>query len=708
MRNAFIALILLALIPFAPAGTALAADTESATATPPVPTTAPAVKPTYLSMDFTDVELPVLIKFMSEQTKRNFIFDERVTGKITIVSPRRVTLEEAYNVFLSVLQVKGYTVVELGNTLKIVPLGTVRQENLPTSGDNQTRGASEFVSRLIPLQNVESAEIVGILSPLVSKDGLLSPFPATNTLLLIDSSSNIDRILRIIAEIDIPSAGASLRLFPLKNASASEVAKLIEQLYADVAPVATPAAATPTGRGGKAARSVTTAAGTRAKAVGIKVIPDVRTNTLIVQASVDLLTDIETLIKKIDVAAPENTGKINVVYLENADAEEVAKVLASLSERKTTTAAATAPGAAPAVVAKGAITAELEGGVKIAADKATNSLIVIASANDFQTLLEVVKKLDIRRRQVYVEALIMEISLEKGRDVGSEFRGAIDTGNGAAIVGSNFDFSGNVNDLFSAISSGNPLLFSGTGMIAGGIAGNVNLPDGTSIPAVTAVLRAAQSLENVNILSSPHLLTLDNKEAEIIVGENVPFITSQSRDATNLSNTTNTIERKDVGVTLRITPHIHESNFVSLDIYQESSSVKSTSILDASKVGPTTTKRSAKTSVLVSNGDTVVLGGMMQEQVGNIERKVPFLGDIPILGWLFKYNSVSRKKTNMLIFLTPRIITDPKQMNGIAAEQRKKMDVFVEKNKEDVEKVIPENGSGSKKQSPDALPAPSK
>ncbi|MGZ8440392.1 MAG: secretin N-terminal domain-containing protein, partial [Candidatus Deferrimicrobiaceae bacterium] len=391
-----------------------------------------------------------------------------------------------------------------------------------------------------------------------------------------------------------------------------------------------------------------------------------------------------------------NTGKINVYYLENADAEEVAKVLANLTEKRPG-AAAPAPGQ-PATI-RGVITAELEGGVKITADKATNSLIIIASLNDYQTLVDVIKKLDIRRRQVYVEALIMEISLDKARDLGVEFRGAAETrNNGAVLGGTNFDFAGNLNELLASLASGNPLLFSGTGFIAAGIAGNVTLPDGTEIPAITAVLRAAQTRDNVNILSSPHLLTLDNKEAEIIVAENVPFITSQSRDTTNLANVINTVERKDVGIILRLTPRINESDFVSLQIYQESSAIKGgESVLATSEVGPTTTKRSAKTSVLVKNGDTVVLGGMMQETVNNSESKIPLLGDIPLLGHLFKFSSVSRKKTNLLIFLTPHIIKTPEEMGRLTNDHQRKMENFIEQHKGEVDKIFPEK-----------MPAPSR
>ena len=644
---------------------------------PPAPS-APAADnqaaPVFISMDFSDVDLPVLVKFISEQTRKNFIFDERVQGKITIISPRRISVVEAYNVFLSVLQVKGFTTIEQGNTIKIVALREAKQESLSLSGADGASPNSQFITRLIPLQYVETAEIVALLTPIISKDGLLTAFPASNTLILIDSGTNIDRVLKILAEIDVEGTSTTLRIYPLKYASVIEIAKTFDGLFQDTAQPGAPG--TRRARPGKNRGSA------------LKFIPDVRTNSLIVLAGADQQTDIGELLKKLDIPAPENTGKINVYYLENSDAEEVAKVLASLTEKRMP--GAPTPAGGPPGTIKGVISAEFEGGVRVTADKATNSLIVVASVNDYLTLVDVIKKLDIRRRQVYVEALIMEISLDKGRDVGVEFRGTAETRNqGAIIGGTNFDFKGNVNELFASLATGNPLLFSGTGLIAGGIAGKVKLPDGTEVPAITAVLRAAQTRDNINILSSPHLLTLDNKEAEIIVGENVPFITSQSRDTTNLANLINTIERKDVGITLRLTPHIHESEFVNLEIYQESSALKGTSLLNASSVGPTTTKRSAKTSVLVKNGDTVVLGGMMQETFTTSESQVPLLGDIPLLGWLFKFKSVSRNKTNLLIFLTPHIIKDPRDIAKLTTDQQKKMDSFVEQNKGEIEGVLP-------------------
>ncbi|MFZ2224892.1 MAG: type II secretion system secretin GspD [Candidatus Deferrimicrobium sp.] len=673
---------------------AIPAPAEAPVAAPPpapapAPVEAPAAAPApaerppvYLSMDFTDVDLPVLIKFMSEQTKKNFIFDERVQGKITIISPRRVTLDEAYEVFLSVLQAKGFTTVTQGNTIKIVAAREARQDTIRT-GVGKDTGSAEFITRLVPLQNLESAEVVPLVAPLVSKDGMVSAFASSNTLLLIDSRANIDRIVSIISEVDSAGTPGVLRVYPLAYAVATEAAKTLTSIYLEGGAAAAPPAVRGRARGGPAGAS---------RGVAAKFLPDARTNSLIVFAGQEMQDDVADLLKKIDIPASAGSGKINVYYLENADAEEVSKVLASLSGKRDG-AAAPPPGgraAPPPATGGGVVTAELEGGVKVTPDKATNSLIIVASSNDYETLLGVIKKLDIRRRQVYVEAIIMEVTLNKSRDLGVEFRGTGASGDSAVIGGTNFDFKGNANELLAALATGNPLIFGGTGLIAGGIAGNVTLPDGTKVPAITAVLRAAQSRDNINILSSPHLLTLDNKEAEIVVGSNVPFITSQARDTTNLASTINTVERKDVGITLRLTPHIHESDFVSLDIFQESSAIAASSSLDVNTVGPTTTKRSAKTSVLVKNGDTVVLGGMMQETFTNTTSQVPLLGDIPLLGALFRFKSVSRQKTNLLIMLTPRIIREPGEMLETSAEQQRKMNESFGQQIREVERTFPD------------------
>ncbi|MBE0607265.1 MAG: type II secretion system secretin GspD [Deltaproteobacteria bacterium] len=661
--------------------------------TPPPAATAPALPvspPVYLSMDFTDVELPVLIKFMSEQTKRNFVFDERVQGKITIISPRRVTLDEAYDVFLLVLQAKGFTTVSQGNTTKIVAAREARQDTIHTGVSKET-GPSEFITRLVPLQYLESAEVVPLVSPLVSKDGMVSAFGSSNTLLLIDSRANIDRIVTILGEVDSEGTPGVLRVYPLAYAIAADAAKTLTSVF-----VETGQAAAQAGRVRSRGLSIRPS-----RSIPVKILPDSRTNSLIVLAGQEMQDDMADLLKKIDIPASAGSGRINVYYLENADAEEVSKVLASLSKERTG-APTPVPGARPGVPATvaGVVSAELEGGVKVTADKATNALIIVASANDYETLMGVIKKLDIRRRQVFVEAMVMEIDLDKTLDVGVEWRAAAEAGggDGAVIGGANYGIQGGMNSLLAGIAAGAPLIFPGSGLVAGGIGGSVTLPDGTKVPAIAAVLRASQGNNNLNILSSPHLLTQNNKEAEIIVAENIPFITSTSRDSTNLANVINSVERKDVGITLRITPHIHESEFVSLDIYQEASALKqdALTLAQSASVGPTWTKRSTKTTVLVKSGDTVIISGIIQDSITKNVSKVPLLGDIPLLGYFFRYTSEQKKKTNLLIMLTPHIIHEPGDLSKpLEDRQRQMLDPFAT-TRDEVKRLLPES-TGEKK-----------
>ena len=412
----------------APAAAPIAAPTPGPSAAPavsPAPSMVPvAQSPTYLSIDFTDVELPVLIKFMSEQTKKNFIFDERVQGKITIISPRRVTLEEAYDVFLLVLQTKGFTTVTQGNTTRIIVAREARQDPIRTGVSKDTPSA-EFITRLVPLQYLESAEVVPLVTPLISKDGMVSAFGSSNTLLLIDSRANIDRIVKILGEVDTEGAPATLQIYPLSFAVAADVAKTLNSIFLE----GPPAAAAQAARGRARTGAIRTS-----RHIAVKFLADARTNSLIVHAGQDMQDDVADVLKKIDVPASAGGGKINVYYLENADAEEVSKVLASLSPEKRAGAPTPAPGARtpPATTGGAIVSAELEGGVKVTADKATNALIIVASANDYETLLGVIKRLDIRRRQVFVEAVIMEIDVGKSLDVGVEWRGAAQVGEGPA------------------------------------------------------------------------------------------------------------------------------------------------------------------------------------------------------------------------------------------------------------------------------------
>ena len=656
----------------------------------PAPSMAPvAHSPTYLSMDFTDVELPVLIKFMSEQTKKNFIFDERVQGKITIISPRRLTLEEAYDVFLSVLQSKGFTTVTQGNTIKIVAAREARQDTIHT-GVSRDTGAAEFITRLVPLQNLETAEVVPLVTPLVSKDGMVSAFGSSNTLLLIDSRANIDRIVAIIAELDSEGAPGILRVYPLAFAVAADAAKTLTSVYLEGGPGGPGQAARGRARGGLIRPS---------RGVAVKFLPDTRTNSLIVHAGKELQDDVADLLKKIDIPASAGSGRINVLLPRKRGRRRgVQGPLLPLGEARRRRADAR-PGGADRHPggerhrvgrhlrrARGRREGHGGQGHQRPDHRRVGERLRDAGRGHQEARHPAPPGVrrghdhGDRRRQV------------AGRRGGVARRGADGGGTARFIGGANFGIQGGMNELLAGLAAGSPLIFPGSGLVAGGIGGSVTLPDGTKIPAIAAVLRASQANNNLNILSSPHLLTQNNKEAEIIVAENIPFITSTSRDSTNLANVINTVERKDVGITLRITPHIHESEFVSMDIYQEASALKqdALTLAQSASVGPTWTKRSTKTTVLVKSGDTVIISGIMQDNFTKNVSKIPLLGDIPLLGYLFRYTSEQKKKTNLLIMLTPHIIQEPGALSKPLEErQRKMIDAFEPSRRDEVKGVLP-------------------
>lgn len=666
----------------------------------------------YITMDFQDVDLGVLVKFMGEITGKNFVMDERVQGKVTVVSPTKITPEEAYQVFQAVLQVKGFTTVPSGAVVRIIPTKDAKETSLRTFSDGAPQLPSEeYVTRLIPLKEVDAADIGNVLQPLVSKDGLITSYPQTNSLIIIDSAANVERLSRMIAELDVASSRRHTELVTLKHAVASELADTVQQVLEEK----------------PAAPGQPPAQGQRAMASGqiraFKITPDDRTNALIVNAAPDQMRQIKQLITSLDVPLPPGSGKINVYYLKYANAEDLLPVLLDVigttgggtsgartprspqqpnaqqggrSSRRSsgssfrrssadrTRRQPNQPGGQggqtgqqPAI--------EFASDVRITADPATNSLIVTAAPEDFAILLGVIEKLDIRRRQVYVEAIILEVTLQRMRELGIEVQGGIGLPNGTGLSRVNL---GNLNTALT-----NPAALSGL-ILAAVSERTVNLPNGTTVPAQAALLTALQTESDVNILSAPNILTTDNEEAEIIVGQNVPFVASRSTSETNLSNTFSTIEREDVGITLRLTPQISEGATVRLALFEEVSALVQNPLLNANDVGPTTTVRSASTTIAVKDGQTVVIGGLISDAITANESKVPFLGDVPVIGQFFKKTSSNKDKINLLIFLTPHIIKNEVDAADVSVAERDRFRGMMER-------------SGTPRRIPDPLDRPS-
>ncbi len=581
-------------------------------------------------MNFNDVDISTMVKFISELTDKNFIMDDRVKGKISVFSPAKLSVDEAFNLFTSVLELKGFTIIEAGKVFKIVPISSAKQSGTRIiSGKGREPVNETYVARLIPLENITSQEAVAFLQPVISKDGYISAFGPSNMILVVDSSLNIDKILDILKVIDSEERRRGAEVIFLKNATADTAAKVVNQWVA-----------------ARASRQPGQQAG------GEVVVPDVRLNALLVFGRDNEKEEIKKIIAMVDVVAPQASGKVNVYYLEHADATDVAKVLDGVVKGMM---------AAPGLPAAPAQQSPFEGGkITITPDKATNALVIMASPADYQNLLQVVQKLDRRRRQVFVQAVIAEVSLDKLRDLGVEWGtiGAGATGSVSAI--GLYDPHSTITTLLSQLASTG---ISSQSIFSLGRAANF-----------AAILHALDTNGAVNVLSTPNILTSDNKEAEIFVGENVPFLTNTT--TTTGGTVQQGVDRKDTGITLRLTPQISEGEYVKLDIYQEISAVKD-ALNKGAAVDITTTKRSAKTSVVVKDKETVVIGGLIQDQDTETVNKIPLLGDIPLLGYFFKTRKTQRTKTNLMIVLTPRIIRGAEEMDEVAENQKVKFDAAI-------------------------------
>lgn len=579
-------------------------------------------------LNFTDVDIATMVKFVSDLTGKNFIMDDRVKGKISVFSPAKLSNEEAYNVFTSVLELKGFTVVPAGKVLKIVPTSSAKQSGMRILSEGERSVVNDsYQARVIQLEHVAPQDAVTFLQPLVSKDGQISAFGAANMILVVDSAFNIQKVLGILKHIDTDQVREGAELVFLKNAAAESVATLVKDWLSGKS-----------SKGGAPGAAATTASST--------VVADNRLNALIIFGSDKDKADVKKLIALVDVVPPTTSSKVNVYYLENAEAAEVAKVLEGLLKG---TAATPAPAAGAAATAPQQ--AIFEGGkITITPDKSTNSLVIMASPTDYQNLLQVIQKLDRRSRQVFVQAMIAEVSANKAKELGLQWGVVAGASNGTLATVGSFDPFGAVAGLSGTLT----------------LASQLGIRPDAGVALFPATLKALQSNGALNVLSTPNIMTSDNKEAEIFVGENVPFLSGTNLTSTGLSQ--QSIERKDTGIILKIKPQISEGEYIKLDIYQEISAVKDFGTATNPNLG--STKRSAKTSVVVKNTDTVIIGGLIQDTDQVTESKIPLLGDIPLLGWLFKTKRTTRDKTNLLIMLTPRIIKDARDMAEVSINQR--------------------------------------
>ncbi len=565
-----------------------------------------------ITLNLKNADISALIKTVSDITSKNFVVDPRVKGKVTVISSHAMGKDEVYQVFLSILEVHGFSAVPTGNLIKIIPEVKAKQLSIPVSPPQGAQPSDQMITRIIQVKNINAAQLVPILRPLVPQQGHLAAYPSTNVLILSDRAGNVRRMVKIIRRID-QASDSSIEVIPLHNASASDIVRVLNGLLKKP------------GAKGAAAAPVTLAA-------------DDRTNSILMSGDQNERLRVKAIIGHLDVPLAD-TGNTHVVYLRYAKAKDLVSVLTGVS---TSIEKKAAPKKAPTTHGKK---------VDIQADESSNALIITAPTAIYRSLKAVIAQLDIRRAQVLIEAIIAEISIDKFKELGIQW--IVDGRDSNGPVGIIKFGSPGIDTIAGAVTSD-----AVPGFLNGATVGFGDFDEGSSVN-FAAILSALQSDSSTNILSTPSLLTLDNEEAEIVVGQNVPFVTGSFTNTgatTGATNPFQTIQREDVGLTLRVTPQINEGNAVQLDIEHEMSSIAPSSLAGASDI--ITNKRSVKTSVIVEDNHVIVLGGLIEDDVQESVEKVPGLGDVPLLGKLFSYNKTTKTKKNLMIFIHPVIVRD--------------------------------------------------
>ncbi len=590
----------------------------------------------FISIDFNNVDINVFIKFISELTSRNFVVDQRVRGKVTIISPSRISVKEAYKVFESVLEVHGYTTIKAGEVTKIVPAPDARSKNIETRLKEEAASPEDrVVTQLIPLKYASSTEIKKLFAPLVSKSSVILAYSPTNMLIITDVYSNIKRLLRILNAIDVSGMGQELSVIPLEYADAEKFVKILDSVF----------------RADRRSKA-------KGELLGAQFVADERTNAIIVMANEVETLRIKRLINMLDRETPRGKEKIHVYYLENANAEDLAKVLQELPTKKSKT-----PGKAKAPF----VSEE----VKITADKATNSMIIMAGKEDYQVLDEIIKKLDVPRSMVYIESLIMEVNVNKAFNLGVQWQ----AGGTTKVDNKDAAFGGGFRPESSIVATPLNTLPSPEGFSLGIFSEAITI-GGITFPNLYAIVNAYQKDKDVHILSTPQILTTDNEEANITVGKNIPFQTRSAAATESIVDQYSYYEYKDVGITLKITPQISHDRLVRLNISLESNKLDEQTTTSADR--PTTFTRTIDTTVIVKDGNTVVIGGLIDDSSSESIYAVPCLGDIPMLGHLFKTTSRGGDKTNLFVFIKPRVVENPAEAKAILDSKKDQVDQIKE------------------------------
>ncbi len=595
------------------------------------------------NFNFPDTSLEDLTKHMQKLTGIKLIMDGKgLKGKVSIISPSPITVGDAWKSYLTALEMNGFSLVNSGNFYKIVATRDIRYTPTKIYTGNYTPNTDNYVMRILPLKNIDSTEVTRSFRPFMSRYGRIIDIKQTNTIIVQDTGTNINRLTRLIKFIDVPGYEETLQIIPVKNSSAQEIAKLLDQIL----------------KGNSTNTKFKSSRATKGENIS-KIIAEPRTNTIIAMANGDGAKQLRDLIKKLDVKnVSRGGGRIHVYYINHGDAEALAKTLSTLvsgAQQSTSRTGRTSRLRSRLTQNDDSGSQLFSDDVKITADKDNNALVVTASPTDYLTLKEVINKLDVPRDQVYVEGLLMETNVNNSRELGVSLISATGGGNAQRIA------TGNTSDL-TALLSGS--ITSLGGLFAGIGAGRrltIPGPNGNDIEvnSINGLIKAIASSSSTNVLATPQVLALDNTEATFENGEQVPV----QESLTNATGVQTTVRPQKVALTLKIKPQINKvTRFIKLKIDQTISDFSNRPVQASS--GVATTERAINTTVVVRDKDTIAMGGLMRDSQTFNESKVPLLGDIPVLGWLFKSTSKEVTKLNLLFFLTPRILANYQKDNA--------------------------------------------
>jgi len=595
------------------------------------------------SFDFKDVSILDLTKHMQKLTGLNLILDKDVKGKISISSPTAITMGDAWKAYLQALSINGYSLVKTGAYYTIVNNRDIRYSPTTMYTGTYTPNTENYVMQIIPLKYVNSREVANSFRPFMSRYGRIIEIKQTNTVIVQETGTHITRLLKLIKFIDIPGHEESLQIIKVKNSSAQEIAGLLDKILKSSQ---------------NDAKFKTSTTGQTSQVNISKIIAEPRTNSIIAMANSDGARELKALIEKLDVkVVASGAGQVHVYYLNYGDAENLAKTLTSLSSgsSKSNSGLSRFTSGAGGAATTGTL---FNADVKITADKENNAIVVNASPTDYETVRAVISKLDIPRDQVYVEGLMMETQVNKGQGFGVSIVGAYGSG------GTQKSGYGKTNDLLSLMTNNITNL---SGLFVGMGAGrkvDLSTPDGKTIKvnSVNGLISAIATNNNTNVLATPQILTLDNVEGVFENGEQVPYVDSTVANG----QTQNSIKQQKVALTLKITPQINKATrFIKLKIDQKIEDFSNRELpAGVAQNGVGTVVRSLNTTVVCRDKDTIAMGGLMRDKEINTVNKVPLLGDIPVLGWLFKNTKKEVEKVNLLFFMTPKILSSYEKENS--------------------------------------------